>query len=112
MVHTKDGSRAVREFLVQGTAKVGSKATIVKLLDHPDTFSQDRKQIVKNMKEHARKMAQDDSAQLALFTALDVIEYVILSLSFGTWPADACSLFQRYQNARQNPHTCNHPPCI
>lgn len=83
MVHTKDGSRAVREFLVQGTAKVGSKATIVKLSDHPDTFSQDRKQIVKNMKEHARKMAQDDSAQLALFTALDVIEYVILSLSFG-----------------------------
>ena len=55
MVHTKDGSRVVREFLALGTAK-------------------DRKQIVKILKPHVERMCLDDEAQLVLFTALDVIE--------------------------------------
>lgn len=55
MVHTKDGSRVVREFLAQGTAK-------------------DRKQILKTLKPHIARMCIDDEAQLVLFTALDVIE--------------------------------------
>ena len=57
MVHTKDGSRAVREFIAYGTAK-------------------DRKQIVKALKPHVQRMCTDDEAQLVLFTALDVIECV------------------------------------
>ncbi|KAF9451432.1 ARM repeat-containing protein [Macrolepiota fuliginosa MF-IS2] len=55
MVHTKDGSRVVREFLAQGTAK-------------------DRKQILKLFKPHIERMCLDDEAQLVLFTALDVID--------------------------------------
>ncbi|OCH89163.1 ARM repeat-containing protein [Obba rivulosa] len=55
MVHTKDGSRAVREFISQGTAK-------------------DRKHIVKAIKPHVERMCTDDEAQIALFTALDVID--------------------------------------
>ncbi|KAF8884117.1 puf family RNA-binding protein [Infundibulicybe gibba] len=55
MVHTKDGSRVVREFLAQGTAK-------------------DRKQILKALKPHIERMCLDDEAQLVLFTALDVID--------------------------------------
>ncbi|KJA17660.1 hypothetical protein HYPSUDRAFT_191994 [Hypholoma sublateritium FD-334 SS-4] len=55
MVHTKDGSRVVREFLAQGTAK-------------------DRKQILKVLKPHIERMCLDDEAQLVLFTALDVID--------------------------------------
>ncbi|KAA1477859.1 ARM repeat-containing protein [Dentipellis sp. KUC8613] len=55
MVHTKEGSRVVREFLVQGTAK-------------------DRKQIIKAIKPYIETMANDDEAQLVLFTALDVID--------------------------------------
>ncbi|KAI0029907.1 ARM repeat-containing protein [Vararia minispora EC-137] len=55
MVHTKDGSRAVREFLAQGTAK-------------------DRKQILKVLKPYIETMAKDDEAQLVLFTALDVTD--------------------------------------
>ncbi|KAH9923851.1 ARM repeat-containing protein [Fomitopsis serialis] len=55
MVHTKDGSRAVREFIAHGTAK-------------------DRKQIVKTIKPHVQRMCTDDEAQLVLFTALDVID--------------------------------------
>ncbi|KAH9837998.1 ARM repeat-containing protein [Rhodofomes roseus] len=55
MVHTKDGSRSVREFIVHGTAK-------------------DRKQIVKAIKPHVQRMCIDDEAQLVLFTALDVID--------------------------------------
>lgn len=47
----------VREFIVHGTAK-------------------DRKQIVKAIKPHIQRMCTDDEAQLVLFTALDVIEYV------------------------------------
>lgn len=55
MVHTKEGSRAVREFLACGTAK-------------------DRKQIIKVLKPHIERMCKDDEAQLVLFTALDVVE--------------------------------------
>ncbi|KAF8519730.1 armadillo-type protein [Hysterangium stoloniferum] len=55
MIHTRDGSRSVREFLARGTAK-------------------DRKQIVKVLKPHIARIAQSDEAQLVLFTALDVID--------------------------------------
>ncbi|KAG5644467.1 hypothetical protein DXG03_008368 [Asterophora parasitica] len=55
MVHTKDGSRVVREFLALGTAK-------------------DRKQILKVLKPHVERMCFDDEAQTVLFTALDVID--------------------------------------
>lgn len=61
MVHTKDGSRAVRDFIAYGTAK-------------------DRKQIVKALKPHVQRMCTDDEAQLVLFTALDVIECVLHAL--------------------------------
>lgn len=72
MVHTKDGSRVVREFIARGTAKV-------RLLPlHNSCFlisvPQDRKQIVKALKPHVERMCKDDEAQLVLFTALDVIE--------------------------------------
>ncbi|OSD07729.1 ARM repeat-containing protein [Trametes coccinea BRFM310] len=55
MVHTKDGSRVVREFIAWGTAK-------------------DRKHIVKAIKPHVERMCKDDEAQLVLFTALDIID--------------------------------------
>ncbi|KIJ64088.1 hypothetical protein HYDPIDRAFT_91143 [Hydnomerulius pinastri MD-312] len=55
MVHTKDGSRVVREFIAYGTAK-------------------DRKHIIKVIKPHVERMCTDDEAQLVLFTALDVID--------------------------------------
>ncbi|KAI1798466.1 ARM repeat-containing protein [Ganoderma leucocontextum] len=55
MVHTKDGSRVVREFIAWGTAK-------------------DRKHIVKTIKPHVERMCKDDQAQLVLFTSLDVID--------------------------------------
>ncbi|KAF8128340.1 armadillo-type protein, partial [Boletus edulis] len=55
MMHTKDGSRAVREFIAYGTAK-------------------DRKHIIKVIKPHVERMCADDEAQLVLFTALDVID--------------------------------------
>ncbi|KAI9457592.1 ARM repeat-containing protein [Lactarius psammicola] len=55
MVHTRDGSRAVREFLARGTAK-------------------DRKHIVKVLKPYIATMATDEEAQLVLFTAFDVID--------------------------------------
>ncbi|KZV94457.1 ARM repeat-containing protein [Exidia glandulosa HHB12029] len=55
MVHTKDGSRAVREFLAEGTAK-------------------DRKQIVKCLKPHVERIAKDEEAQLVLLAALDIID--------------------------------------
>lgn len=57
MVHTKDGSRAVRELLARGDAK-------------------QRKGILKVLKPYVETMAKDDEAQLVLFTALDVVEYV------------------------------------
>ncbi|KAG8911883.1 pumilio domain member 6 [Tulasnella sp. 417] len=55
MAHTKDGSRAVREFVVWGSAK-------------------DRKKILKTFKPHLEKMCLDDQAQLVLFTCLDAID--------------------------------------
>ncbi|KAJ6535965.1 armadillo-type protein [Mycena vulgaris] len=55
LVHTKDGSRVVREFLARGSAK-------------------DRKQILKVLKPHVERMCIDDDAQMVLFTALDVID--------------------------------------
>ncbi|KAF8625336.1 hypothetical protein AX17_006878 [Amanita inopinata Kibby_2008] len=55
MVHTKDGSRVVRDFLAEGNAK-------------------DRKQILKVLKPHVERMCLDDEAQLVLFTALDTID--------------------------------------
>ncbi|KAH8987788.1 ARM repeat-containing protein [Lactarius akahatsu] len=55
MVHTRDGSRVVREFLARGTAK-------------------DRKHIVKILKPYIATMATDEEAQLVLFTAFDVID--------------------------------------
>ncbi|KAF8914491.1 armadillo-type protein [Mucidula mucida] len=55
LVHTKDGSRVVREFIARGSAK-------------------DRKQILKILKPHIVKMCSDDEAQLVLFTAIDVID--------------------------------------
>ncbi|KAJ7856725.1 armadillo-type protein [Mycena olivaceomarginata] len=55
LVHTKDGSRVVREFLARGSAK-------------------DRKQILKVLKPHVERMCLDDDAQMVLFTALDVID--------------------------------------
>ncbi|TFK32301.1 armadillo-type protein [Crucibulum laeve] len=73
MVHTKDGSRVVREFLAQGSAK-------------------DRKQILKVLKPHIERMCLDDEAQLVLFTALDVTDDTKLLakslVSEMTTPAD------------------------
>ena len=73
MVHTKDGSRVVREFIAQGTAKVYQTSTVPQLVL---IATQDRKQIVKTIKPHVERMCKDDEAQLVLFTALDVIEFV------------------------------------
>ncbi|CAE6500228.1 unnamed protein product [Rhizoctonia solani] len=55
MVHTKDGSRAVREFIARGTAK-------------------DRKQIIKVLKPHIEKICGDEEAQLVLFTIFDLVD--------------------------------------
>ncbi|KAG7440558.1 ARM repeat-containing protein [Guyanagaster necrorhizus] len=55
LVHTKDGSRVVREFLARETAK-------------------GRKQILKVLKPHILKMCTNEEAQLVLFTAIDVID--------------------------------------
>ncbi|KAG8938972.1 pumilio domain member 6 [Tulasnella sp. 424] len=55
MAHTKDGSRAVREFVAWGSAK-------------------DRKKILKTFKPHLERMCLDDQAQLVLFTCLDAID--------------------------------------
>lgn len=55
MVHTKDGSRVVREFLARGNAK-------------------DRKVILKALKPHIERMCVDEEAQMVLLTAMDVIE--------------------------------------
>ena len=73
MVHTKDGSRAVREFIAQGTAKVRSDQSSIHMTCNR-YLSQDRKLIVKAMKPHVERMCKDDEAQLVLFTALDIIE--------------------------------------
>lgn len=37
---------------------------------------QDRKHIVKAIKPHVERMSTSDEAQLVLFSALDIIEYV------------------------------------
>ncbi|KAG8855333.1 pumilio domain member 6 [Tulasnella sp. 330] len=55
MAHTRDGSRAVREFIAFGSAK-------------------DRKKIIKSFKPHLEKMCTDDQAQLVLFTCLDAVD--------------------------------------
>jgi pumilio family protein 6 len=55
MVHTKEGTRAMREFLAYGPAK-------------------HRKQIVKVLKPHIERICKDDEAKLVLLTALDVVE--------------------------------------
>jgi len=57
VVHTKDGSLCVREFLAWGSAK-------------------DRKQILKVLKPHLERIWTNEEGQLVLFTALDVIECV------------------------------------
>lgn len=72
MVHTRDGSRVVREFLAQGTAKVGLTCSVCLPLN--SRFLQDRKQILKVLKPHIKRMCINDEAQLVLFTALDVLE--------------------------------------
>ncbi|KAF9479209.1 ARM repeat-containing protein [Pholiota conissans] len=83
MVHTKDGSRVVREFLAQGTAK-------------------DRKQILKVLKAHIERMCLDDEAQLVLFTALDVIDDTkLMSKSFiSLITASATKLYPTSQGRR------------
>lgn len=55
IVHTKDGSAAVRELIVRGNAK-------------------DRKQILQNLRKHIEALCKDGDAQLVLFTALDCVE--------------------------------------
>ncbi|KAF8326826.1 armadillo-type protein [Cantharellus anzutake] len=55
MVHTKDGSRVVREFIAWGTPK-------------------ERKQIVKVLKEYVVRICGDEEAQKVLFTAFDIID--------------------------------------
>jgi pumilio family protein 6 len=64
MVHTKDGSLCVREFLAWGSPK-------------------DRKQILKVLKPHLERIWTNEEGQLVLFTALDVIECVPSWYSYG-----------------------------
>ena len=75
MVHTKDGSRVVRELLARGNAKVSNTPAPPLVYPHSQPY-QDRKQILKVLKPHIKRMCLDDEAQLVLFTALDTIEYV------------------------------------
>ncbi|KZT00076.1 ARM repeat-containing protein [Laetiporus sulphureus 93-53] len=83
MVHTKDGSRSVREFIAHGTAK-------------------DRKQIVKVLKPHVIRMCTDDEAQLVLFTCLDVIDDTKLTVKslVSDITASAQTLYQAPQGRR------------
>lgn len=55
IVHTRDGSRAAREFIATTTAK-------------------ERKVILRVIKPHIEKMATDDQAQFVLFTVLDAVD--------------------------------------
>ena len=98
MVHTKDGSRVVREFLVRGTAKVNRKMDTV-LTAIRLTLIKDRKQILKVLKPHVEKICKDDEAQLVLFTALDVIEYVVLPLHL---PCLSNIPYKAIQSSHQN----------
>ncbi|KAI0764723.1 ARM repeat-containing protein [Fomes fomentarius] len=83
MVHTKDGSRVVREFLAWGTAK-------------------DRKHIVKQIKPHVKRMCEDDEAQLVLFSALDIIDDTKLTAKslVSDIVASAPSLYKSSQGRR------------
>ncbi|KAJ3551893.1 hypothetical protein NM688_g4447 [Phlebia brevispora] len=83
MVHTKDGSRVVREFIAQGTAK-------------------DRKHIIKTIKPHVERMCKDDEAQLVLFSALDIIDDTKLTAKslVSDITASASSLYTSPQGRR------------
>ena len=74
MVHTKDGSRVVREFLARGTAKVCGVISFI-LGCGLMVSKKDRKHIAKVLKPYIETMAKDEDAQYILFTAFDVIEY-------------------------------------
>jgi hypothetical protein len=76
MVHTRDGSRFAREFLARGTAKVCG-VVLPPLWCGLMVSTKDRKHIVKVLKPHIETMAKDEDAQYVLFTAFDVIEYVV-----------------------------------
>ncbi|TDL19020.1 ARM repeat-containing protein [Rickenella mellea] len=80
MVHTKDGSRVVREFIAQGTAK-------------------DRKQIIKVLKPHIERICKDDEAQLVLFTALDCIDDT--KLTSKSLVSEVVSLADKLYNSPQ-----------
>ena len=79
MVHTKDGSRVVREFLAQGTAKVGCIVLWLfpEFTDTPFFIRTVNKSL--KFENLIERMCLDDEAQLVLFTALDVIECVNIS---------------------------------
>lgn len=83
MVHTKDGSRVVREFLARGTAKVHCVLYVL-LVVLADSPQKDRKHIIKVLKPYISTMAKDEEAQYVLFTAFDVIEYVKSSNHYPT----------------------------
>ncbi|KAJ9125350.1 hypothetical protein QFC22_000310 [Naganishia vaughanmartiniae] len=55
IIHTRDGSAVVREFLARGIAK-------------------DRKNILRVLKPHLEKICKDGEAQTVLFTAFDVVD--------------------------------------
>lgn len=55
ILHTKDGAAVVREFIARGTAK-------------------DRKNILRVLKPHLQKIAEDGDAQLVLFAAFDYVD--------------------------------------
>ena len=75
MVHTKDGSRFVRELIVRGSAKVMKYVTLQAFGTHATIVCQDRKQVVKAIKPYVERMSQNEFAQLVLFSAFDIIEY-------------------------------------
>ncbi|GBE84550.1 ARM repeat-containing protein [Sparassis latifolia] len=83
MVHTKDGSRIVREFIAQGTAK-------------------DRKHILKALKPHIDHICTNDDAQLVLFTALDDLDDTKLTAKsiVSEITASASSLYSSVQGRR------------
>ncbi|KAH9855555.1 ARM repeat-containing protein [Lenzites betulinus] len=83
MVHTKDGSRVVREFIAWGTAK-------------------DRKHIIKAIKPHVERMCIDDEAQLVLFSALDIVDDTKLTAKFlvSDIVATAPTLYKTSQGRR------------
>jgi hypothetical protein len=104
MVHTKDGSRAVREFIARGAAKV-SYLFVPSIVAPTKFHNQDRKQIIKVLKPHVEKMCADEEAQLVLFTIFDLVEYVIPSKFDSAVPNFSLltRYFQRHQISRQIP---------